>query len=265
MDFARGNGITLHYRDRGPSDGGKGTILFVNSLGTDFRIWDAVADGLIGDWRCIQYDKRGHGLSEATPAPYTMEQLVNDAVAVLDHCKADPVVVCGVSVGGLIGQGLANWHGDRVRGLVLCDTGAKIGDAALWEGRITTAERAGTLEALADATAERWFPAAFRSAEPIAVSGYRAMFARTPVVGYCGTSAAIRDCDFRETSKQISVPTSVIWGAEDAATPPELNRALQATIEGAEGHELAGVGHIPSLQEPGRMVELVRALAEATL
>src|SRR5690606_24422854 len=103
MAFARVNGVVLHHEVRGPE--GAPTVVFSNSLGTDFRIWNEVAEALSGEYRILLYDKRGHGLSDATPAPYSMSDHVDDLSALMEHVGIDRAVIVGLSVGGLIAQG----------------------------------------------------------------------------------------------------------------------------------------------------------------
>src|SRR5690606_3015483 len=112
MAFARINGVVLHHEIRGAAD--RPWIVFSNSLGTDFRIWDDVAARLGRRYRIVLYDKRGHGLSEATPGPYAMSDLVEDLAALLDHLGVGKAAVVGLSVGGLIAQGLAALYPERV-------------------------------------------------------------------------------------------------------------------------------------------------------
>src|SRR5690606_15567409 len=136
MAFARVNGVVLHHEVSGRADGP--ALVFANSLGTDFRIWDEVADALGRHYRIICYDKRGHGLSEATPAPYSMNDHASDLSALLDHLKVSQAAVVGLSVGGQIAQLLAANRPELVKALVLCDTAHKIGNDALWNARIET-------------------------------------------------------------------------------------------------------------------------------
>src|SRR5690606_17523839 len=130
MAFARVNGVVLHHEVRG--DTAKPALVFSNSLGTDFRIWNEVVQRLAGDYRILLYDKRGHGLSEATPAPYRLIDHVDDLAALMTHLGIESAAVVGLSVGGMIAQGLAARQLHLVRALVLCDTAHKIGTDDLW-------------------------------------------------------------------------------------------------------------------------------------
>lgn len=270
MRVAKVNGVHIHFAEsgEGPADkGGEGTptLVFSNSLGTDFRVWDRVAARLAGRFRLIFYDKRGHGLSEAPAGPYQIADHVGDLAGLLDELGVRGAVICGLSVGGMIAQGLAAARPDLVRALVLCDTAHRIGPPASWAQRID-AIRAGGIDALAEPILERWFSAAFRAARPAEVAGWRAMLTRTPVEGYLGTCAAIRDADLTEQAKAIAVPTLCLCGAEDGATPPALVRSLAELIAGARFTEIEGAGHLPCVEAPERVVAaMTDFLKEAAL
>ena len=130
MNFVELNGITLHYKMTN-AESGKPVIVFSNSLGTDFRIWDDCVDDLSADFAILLYDKRGHGLSSLGTPPYTIDDHVSDLAGLIDHLNITSATICGLSVGGLIAQGLYHKRPDLVNGLNLCDTGAKIGDAQM--------------------------------------------------------------------------------------------------------------------------------------
>ena len=168
MAFVRTNGVLLHYRLHGRD--GAPALALVNSLGTDARIWDAVIERLSADYRVISYDKRGHGLSGAPPGDYRLDDHIGDLAALADAVDARRFVLCGVSVGGVIAQGFALRHPDRLAGLVLSDTAPRIGDDAMWNGRIETIRTRG-IEALADGLMERWFTADYRARYPAEVEG----------------------------------------------------------------------------------------------
>ncbi len=141
MSFAAINGIVLHYEDAGST--ALPTIAFSNSLGTDFRIWDGVVRILKPEFRLIRYDKRGHGLSEAPAAPYAMADHIADLGALLDHIGVEDSLLVGISVGGMIAQGVAAERPELAHALVLCGTAQRIGTAALWDERIAAVESGG--------------------------------------------------------------------------------------------------------------------------
>ena len=156
MNIAELKDISLNYRIDGPEDGPP--VVFANSLGTDYRLWDKVVPLLPEGLKLIRYDKRGHGLSVCPEPPYTMGALVTDLERLLDHLEVRDAVIVGCSIGGMIAQGLAVKRLDQVRAMVLSNTGAKIGTAQMWADRIKAVE-AGGIAALAPTILERWFSA----------------------------------------------------------------------------------------------------------
>lgn len=256
MDVFERNGVRLHIADEGPRDGAAPALVFANSLGTDFRVWDPLLPHLPSDRRLIRWDKRGHGLSDAPPAPYAMDDHVDDLIALLDHLGVRGAVIVGLSIGGLIAQGVAAKRPDLVSALALLDTAAKIGNAALWNDRIAAIEANG-VEGLADAVMERWFSAKFRAENPT-LSLWRNMLTRTTVDGYAGSCAAIRDADFTESTRGLSTPTLCVVGTEDGSTPPEVVKGLADLIPGAGYLEIDGVGHIPCVEAPDRLGAALR-------
>ncbi|TCD11937.1 3-oxoadipate enol-lactonase [Oricola cellulosilytica] len=257
MQFVSLNGVTIHYQIIGAPEG-KPLLVFANSLGTDFRIWRDVIVRLAGDFAIVTYDKRGHGLSDIGETPYSMDDHVTDLEALLDHLGVRNAIVCGLSVGGLIAQGLYARRRDLVRALILCDTAHKIGTDELWNARIQ-AVREGGIEAIADGVLERWFTAKFRAADNPDFAGYRNMLVRTPVDGYAATSVAIRDTDYTEQARQIGVPAICIVGEDDKATPPDLMLETAKLIPAARYEVIAKAGHLPCIEQPEMLVDIMRA------
>lgn len=245
MRVAELNGVMLHYADEGAHDGPP--LVFSNSLGTDYRLWDPILPHLPRGLRIIRYDKRGHGLSSCPPAPYTMGALVSDAERLLDHLGVRDCVFVGLSIGGMIAQGLAVKRMDQVRAMVLSNTAAKIGTAEMWQTRID-AIRAGGIAATSEATLERWFSRTFR-AQPD-VLPWRHMLERQPVDGYIGCATAIQGSDFYATTSSLTLPTLAIAGSEDGSTPPDLVRETAELVKGARFHLIRGAGHLPCVERP---------------
>lgn len=248
------NDIVLHYRVDGRADAP--ALVLVNSLGTDARIWDGLIPLLADRYRIISYDKRGHGLSDAPAGDYALDQHVDDLNGLVDHLGITSFVLCGVSVGGLIAQGFALRRPEALVGLVLCDTAPKVGDAAMWDARIA-AVRTGGMAAIVDGVMPRWFTEVYRRDEPTALAGWRNMLLRTPVDGYTGTCATLRDADLRDAIGTIATPTLVVVGDEDLATPVALVRDTAARIPGARFEIVAACGHIPSIEQPETLAALL--------
>lgn len=257
MQFAFLNGVTLHYQTIG-APAGKPTIVFANALGTDFRIWRDVIVRLAGDFAIVTYDKRGHGLSDIGETPYAMDDHVSDLEALLDHLEIGKSIICGLSVGGLIAQGLYARRRDLVKALILCDTAPKIGNDDMWNARIEAVENEGLLS-IADAVLERWFTGEYRRADNPDFSGYRNMLTRMPAEGYAGTCAAIRDADFTSEAGLIGVATLCAVGDQDVSTPPDLVLEMAKLIPAANYEVIDGAGHLPCIEQPETLVAVMRA------
>jgi len=258
MAFARVNGMVVHYEDRGARNGR--AIVFSNSLGTDFRLWDGVIARLPADLRIIRYDKRGHGLSEATPPPYRMTTLVEDLAALLGRLQIEKIAVVGLSVGGMIAQGLAALRPDLVSALVLMDTAHKIGTTEGWNNRIETVRQSG-MAAVADGILAGWFTERYRN-EVADFAGYRAMLLRNEIDGYTGVCAALRDADLTESTRALRVPTLCITGEHDATASPALMRATAGLIPGARLEIIKNAGHIPCVERPEEVAGLIAGFLE---
>lgn len=260
MNAIIANNITLNYAVDGVPTAPP--LVFINSLGTDLRIWDGVAAQLAADYRLVRYDKRGHGLSDCPPAPYAMDDHAADLAGLLDALNITQAVLVGVSVGGMIAQAFAAAWPERVRGLVLCDTAAVIGTAVFWNNRINHLRQHGLNHDTTAPILERWFAPAFAQANPAAHRIYANMLARMPLEGYIGTCAAIRDTDLSQRSRTIQAPTLVVCGAEDSATPPELNRTLLNLIPHASYHEIPAAGHLPCVEQPTLLAKAITAFLQ---
>lgn len=239
------DGLKVHYRDDGDPKGPP--IVFGNSLGTDLRLWDKVLPLMPQHLRFIRYDKRGHGLTETLSPPYSMGSLISDAEALLDFLNIRDCVFVGLSIGGLIAQGLAAKRMDQVRAMVLSNTGSKIGTPEIWANRIDGVEKGG-IESLADATMERWFSPRFRQTREF--HAWRNMLVRQPADGYMGCSAAISGTDFYSTTASLTLPTLGIAGSEDGSTPPDLVRETVGLVKGSEFKLIRGAGHLPCVEKP---------------
>ena len=245
MRYADLTHIKLHYREDGDPNGP--ALVFSNSLGTDLRLWDPILPYLSKNFRIIRYDKRGHGLSECPSGPYSMGALIRDAEALLDYLNVANCVLIGLSIGGMIAQGLAAKRLDMVHALVLSNTAAKIGTSQLWQNRIKAVEKGG-IEALESSIMERWFSAGFRATAQLDL--WRNMLIRQPREGYIGCSAAIAGSDFLASTSGLRLPCLGIAGNEDGSTPPDLVRETINLIPGAQFQLIKKAGHLPCVEQP---------------
>lgn len=247
----------LHH-DWRAAQGRAPVVVFVNSLGTDFRLWDRVVARLPGEWGILRHDMRGHGLS-SLPGPVSIDGLARDVAALIDHHGIARFVGVGLSVGGMVMQRLARGHADRISHLMLADTGAVIGDAALWNARID-AVLAGGVAAIAPQILARWFPPAYHATDDFQL--WRLMLERTPREGYAAVSAAIRDADLTADLARITPPVLTVAGAHDGSTPPAMMRQMTAQIPRARFVEIPDAGHLPCVDQPEAFAQLLRALVE---
>jgi len=247
MPDATINGISMHYDVIGPEDGAP--LLLCNSLASTHRMWDWQIDAFAAQYRVIRYDRRGHGRTEVTAPPYTVELLADDALALLDHLGIERAHFCGLSLGGMTGQMLGSRNPERIGKLILCDTGSYMQPKEMWDGRIETV-RASGMEAVADATIDRWLTKPFQAQDPGATAKIREMIVTTPVEGFVGCCMAIRDMDQRESRKSITAPTLVICGADDASTTPEMAWDIAEAVPGAKCTILPEAAHFSNAEQP---------------
>ncbi len=229
---------------------GAPVLVFSNSLGADYSMWHGQAAEFQGKFQVLRYDTRGHGQSAVTPGPYSIEQLARDVLGLLDELRFERAHFCGLSMGGSTGMWLALNAPQRLNKLVLCNTAAKIGTAATWNPRIE-AVRSGGMKAISSAVIERWFTPSLRAKDPAAVAATLKTIEQTNPEGYAACCAAIRDFDCRKLLGKIRVPTQVITGTHDPATPPADGRFLAEQIPGARYAELDSA-HLSNIEANDR-------------
>lgn len=257
MQMADLGDVALHWRQDGDPDGP--AVVFANALGTDLRIWDRIVGRLPRRYRIIRYDMRGHGLSDCPAPPYSMGALVHDAERLIEALQISRCVFVGLSIGGLVAQGLAVKRPELIAAMVLSNTAAKIGTAQIWQDRIAQV-RQGGIETVADGTMEKWFTRAYRDTPELSL--WRNMLTRTPLEGYIGCCNAIAGTDFYTPVSGLHLPVLAIAGSDDGSTPPDLVRETAALIHHAEFHLIRGAGHMPAIEQPRAYAERLGAFLE---
>lgn len=234
-------------------------VVLGHALGVDLRMWDEVADELARDHLVLRYDHRGQGASDVPPGPYTMDELVDDAAALIRERDAGPVVYVGLSMGGMVALGLAVRHPDLLRGVVVANSGAKYPDAAraAWAERIASVEAQG-MAAVADATMERWFTPGFRATRHEIVDRFRHTVLQADPAGYVATCHAIAAVDWLDRLPGVRCPALVIAGAQDAGAPPAFAQAIAERIAGAELQLWDDVAHMSAIEQPARFIAALR-------
>jgi 3-oxoadipate enol-lactonase len=245
VSFVETGGARIHYAIEGAA--GVPVLAFSNSLGANYSMWDPQAEELRKTFRILRYDTRGHGESAVLPGPYSIEQLGNDFLGLLDELHLGPVHFCGLSMGGMIGMWLGIHAPSRLNKLVLSNTGAKIGTNEIWKSRIETVKKSG-MKSIAAGVMERWFTPAFRAKVPGTVAQIQKTLEEADPEGYAACCAAVRDYDCREQLERIGAQTMVIAGAHDPATPSADGRFLAAHIRGAKYAEL-DAAHLSNIED----------------
>jgi 3-oxoadipate enol-lactonase len=235
MPYATPAHVRLHYRVDG--NAADPPLLMSNSLGATLEMWEPQMAALAPRFRVVRYDTRGHGGSEVPRGPYTIDDLGNDALGLLDALGIARAHFCGLSMGGAIGLWLAVNAPERIGRLVVANTGAKIANADSWNDRIEAVRRGGTAS-IASAVLARWFPRPLMEQPTPIVARMRATFDALSSEGYAACCAAVRDCDLRRAVHRIHAPTLVITGSQDLSTPPADGRFIADEIRGARYVEL---------------------------
>jgi 3-oxoadipate enol-lactonase len=230
-------------------------VLLCNSLGTNLQMWDSQIPALSQTYRVLRYDSRGHGRSDATPGPYTIELLSKDAIGLLDALEIRRVLFCGLSLGGVIAQWLGVHARDRLNAIVISNSAAKIGNDDFWNKRIEKL-REGGIAPVAEAQVLRWFTEKFIAANPPVIARMKQMFVATPVEGYIATCEAIRDNDLRGAINHIQTPALVIAGTYDAVTPPAEGKFMAVGIPGAQYAEL-NASHLSNIEDAANFTSTI--------
>jgi 3-oxoadipate enol-lactonase len=225
--------ITTHYELCGPEQAP--VAMLSHSLASGMSMWDPQLTALQSRFRILRYDTRGHGGSDVPAAPYRLDDLVADAVALMDALAIRQVHFVGLSMGGMIGQGIALAYPDRLLSLSLCSTSARIPQEAqpVVQERIDTALKEG-LQALVDGTLARWFTPGYLKTKPPEVERVRRQFLATPVAGYVGCTEAIRRLNYLEQLARIQLSTLIIVGEDDPGTPVSASQAMHERIAGSK-------------------------------
>jgi len=248
MPFIEVQNTRLHYQIDGKEDAP--VLVLSNSLGTDMGMWDAQLSSLTAHFRVVRYDTRGHGQSDVSlPGDnegYTIDQLGQDIVSLLDKLDIQRAHFCGLSMGGMTGIWLGIHAPERLNKLVLCNTAAKIGTPELWNARIDTVLHKG-MSAITNAVIERWFTPRFQEHFPQKIAPITQMLLSSPIAGYNAACAAVRDMDQRADLNKITVPTLVIAGTHDTATPAADGRYAADHIPNARYVEL-DAAHLSNIE-----------------
>lgn len=246
---ARINGIEQNFEVSGTE--GKPWITFSHALCNNLTLWDDQAELLKDDFRILRYDHRGLGQTEAPEGPYSFPMLIEDALALLDHVGVERTHWCGLSIGGMMGYGLAQQHGRRLLSLIACDSrpDAPPDYQAYFQHRIDVAAAEG-MEGLVESTVERWFTPKSVAANIPVLEKVRAMIRSTDTTGHAGCCEALKTLAFGSKLGEIKVPTLILGGAEDMGAPVAALAEAAKAIPGAKHVIIPEAGHISNLENP---------------
>jgi len=238
--------IDVHHSVEGPE--GAPVVVFSNSLGTTGVMWDAQAAALSDRFRVLRYDARGHGETPAPPGPYTVGDLAGDVLALLDRLEIERVSFCGLSIGGMTGMWLGVNAPERIDRLAICCTGMQLPTAEMWTERAALVREKG-MEAVIDATIERWFTPAFPQRSPGVVARIREIFIATDPEGYAGCCEALAEFDMRGQLDAIRAPTLVIGGDDDPVGTPERIAAIGDEVPDSRVVILPNARHLAAVEQ----------------
>ena len=240
------NDATINYATFG--DANKPAVIFSNSLGTNYSMWQPQIDALQNDFFVICYDTRGHGASTAPQGPYSIEQLGQDVIHLLDHLNINKATFCGISMGGLTGQWLAIHQPERFNHVIVCNTAAKIGQEQAWLDRAALVREQG-LSPIAATAASRWFTDPFIQSHPSGVSHLCNDLSAGSALGYANCCEALAKADLRGELKQITIPVLIIAGTLDPVTTVTDAEWMLQHIPKAQLVEI-NASHISNVEAP---------------
>lgn len=243
------NGVDFNCEVEGRDDAP--WVTFSHALCNNLTLWDDQAALLKDRYRVLRYDQRGHGRTRPAPGPYTFPMLMDDAIGLLNHFAIAKTHWVGLSIGGMMGYGMAQDHGNRLLSLVACDSrpDAPPDYQAYFQYRIDTAKEKG-MEGLVQPTIERWFTPETVKANPPVLDKVRTMIRTTTPVGHAGCCEALKTLAFGSRLGEIRVPTLIVGGEKDKGAPPEALAEAAAKIPGARHVKIPGAGHISNLENP---------------
>jgi len=253
------NDAQINYQTFG--DANKPALIFSNSLGTKYSMWQPQIEHFQQDHYVICYDTRGHGASSAPQGPYSLEQLGQDVVNLLDHLDIAKAAFCGISMGGLTGQWLAIHKSERFSQVIVCNTAAKIGQEQAWQDRAVLVREQG-LAPIAATAASRWFTDPFIQSNPAVVAELSNDLGAGSPEGYANCCEALAKADVREQLSSIQIPVLIIAGQQDPVTTVADGQFMQQRIANSRLFEI-NASHISNIEQPEAFNQAVQTFLAA--
>ncbi len=266
MADVRINGLRLHYVTEGDGP----AVILLHELGGSTETWkDLQASLARAGFRAVALDLRGAGRSEVPAVAYSLSELADDVLELMDALALPQAFLVGLAVGSLVALQVAVTSRSRVAGLALLDAtlAPPVANAAYARQRAATVLTEG-MAAVVDQSISRSFPPPVAAACPRVMESYRDRFLQNDPQGYAFATLAALQADFRETARGLDLPALVLVGEHDLLFPPEQGKLLAEALPRATYHVIAGAGHFPPLQAPDAVRNLVvpfltRCVAEA--
>ena len=226
-------------------------IVMSHALGLDLHMWDDLAASVAADRPVLRYDHRGHGGSAVPEGPYAMDDLVDDAARLIREWGRGPVVWLGLSMGGMVGQGLAIRYPELVKAVVLANTSSKYPQAAaaVFAQRVSSVQNGG-MASIVDSVMERYFSEPFRATQKEAVAAYRGTVLRCDPVGYAACCQAVGGVNWLDRLSTITCPTLIIAGALDVGAPVSMSQAMAERIKGSQLVVIDEASHLSVEEQP---------------
>ncbi|MYR06555.1 3-oxoadipate enol-lactonase [Gordonia sp. SID5947] len=224
-------------------------VVLSNSLGSTYRMWDAQLSAFEERFRVVRYNTRGHGASPVPQGPYTIDDLADDVIGLLDRLDVERAHVVGLSLGGMTAMRIAIRNPERLNSLGLLCTGAQLTPSSAWTDRAATVRAQGSA-AVAEAVVQRWFTPAYLSGNPDSRRYHEAMVADTSAEGYASCCEAIAVMDQRSELASISAPTLAIAGADDPASPPAKLEEIADRVQNGRLLVVPQSAHLANAEQP---------------
>ncbi len=250
MPRIEANGIEINCEIDGPE--GAPWITFITGITNDTTMWDDHVPALSREHRLLRLDSRGHGGSDATSAPYDFHTLTDDVIGVWDALDIERSHVVGIGLGGMTTLMLALREPRRVSAIVPTACRAELVPEyrAIWPPMIELSNEGG-IDAIADITAERWFPEPFRETNPGKMDAVRAMIRRTSLDGYHGCIRALLTLSAGERLPDLRMPALFVSGALDfIGGPADVMSEMARTVANGQHVTLPDAGHICNMANP---------------
>lgn len=249
---------SLHYEEHGAGP----PLVLTHSFLCSGEMWAPLVEPLAETHRVVNIDLRGHGQSPPAREPFTIWDLAEDVVGVLDELEIESAVWCGLSIGGMLSMRAALRHPSRVRGLIVMDSSAQVdGLARRTELRIlATIARWVGIRNLRQPVAKNMFGPTTRRERPDLVAEWQDRWSGVDVPSMLQALSALnRRDDILKELESLRVPTLVVVGSEDPSQPVARSESIHRAIEGSELAVISGAGHLSALERPEAVLAAVQA------